>query len=32
MLVRSHAYKKKKKEGYTTESTMAIVALGLKKK
>jgi hypothetical protein len=31
MLVRSHAYKKKK-EGYTTASRMAAIVLGLKKK
>jgi hypothetical protein len=33
MLVRSHAHKEeKKKEGYTTESRMAVVAFGIKKK
>jgi len=32
MLVRSHAQKeKKKKEGYTTESRLAAIVLGLKK-
>jgi hypothetical protein len=32
MLVRSHAHKEeKKKEGYTTESRMAVVAFGIKK-
>ncbi len=32
MCVRSHAYKeKKKKEGYTPESRMAAIVLGLKK-
>lgn len=32
MCVRSHAYKeKKKKEGYTPDSRMAAIVLGLKK-